>query len=80
MSSFNVHKSHVLDSALPIEQRYTHFRSCLNKVANLKGCTRYALVESIASKTGVNVERGGSEAELLLVLELLLEIRSELLM
>lgn len=74
-----MHKSHVLDSALPIEQRFSNLRSCLNKVANLKGCTRQALVESINSKTSINVERGGSEAELLLVLELLLVIRSELL-
>ena len=79
MSSFNVHKSHVLDVGLPIKQRFSHLRSCLNKVANLKGCTRASLVENIISETGINVEHGGSESELLLVLELLLKIRSEFL-
>lgn len=79
MSSFNVHKSHVLDSSLPIKNRFSHLRSCLNKVANLEGCARVVLVDRILSETGVNVEQGDSEAELLLVLDLLLKIRSKLL-
>ena len=79
MSSFNIHKAQVLDSSLPISDRFSHLRSCLNKVANLEGCTRAALVERIFAETGINVERGGSESELLLIFQRLLIIRSELL-
>lgn len=79
MSSFNVHKNQVLDSSMPIINRFSHLRSCLNKVANLEGCTRAVLVERILYETGINVERGGTEAELLRAFELLLRTRSELM-
>jgi hypothetical protein len=77
MSSFNVHKSHVLDSSLPIENRFSHLRSCLNKVANLLGCSRAILVERINSSISVNVEKGKSEADLLNAFEFLLKLRDE---
>lgn len=77
MSSFNVHKSYVLDSSLPIENRFSHLRSCLNKVANLLGCSRATLVERINSSIGVNVEKGNSEVDLLNALELLLKLRDD---
>jgi biotin operon repressor len=77
MSSFNVHKSHVLDSSLPIENRFSHLRSCLNKVANLLGCSRATLVEKINSSIGVNVEKGNSEVDLLNAFEFLLKLRDE---
>ena len=77
MSSFNVHKAHVLDSSLPIENRFSHLRSCMNKLANLLGCSRVILVERISSSTGVNVENGSSEVELLKAFEFLLNLRAE---
>ena len=77
MSSFNVHKSHVLDSGLPIENRFSHLRSCLNKIANLIGCSRAILVERISSSIDVSVENGNSEEELLKAFEFLLNVRAE---
>jgi hypothetical protein len=77
MSSFNVHKAHVLNSSLPINNRFSHLRSCLNKVANLLGCSRAALVEKISFATGVNVEQGVTEVDLLTAFNYLLHLRTE---
>lgn len=77
MSSFNVHKSHILDSSLPIGNRFSHLRSCVNKVANLLDCTRAELIELINNSTYIDVENGKNEAELLKAFDFLLQIRDE---
>lgn len=77
MSSFNVHKSHISDSSLPIENRFSHLRSCVNKVANLLDCTRSELIELINNSTDIDVENGKTEAELLKAFDFLLQIRDE---
>lgn len=76
MSSFNVHRTHVLNNDEPIEHRYSHLRSCLNKVANLLLCTRSQLINQVISETGINVEDSRNPEELIIAFNYLLNLRS----
>jgi len=76
MSSFNTHKRKVEDISQPIEHRYSHARSCLNKVANLMGLTRAELVDQIELKSGINLESSKSESDLEIGFKCLILLRA----
>ena len=65
MSSFNVHKRHVFDKEKPINHRFSHLRSCLNKIANSKQITRANFIEKIKAEIGVDVNENSNEVNLL---------------
>ncbi len=77
MSSFNTHKKHVLDKNEILSHRYSHLRSCLNKISNNLSCSRQELVVSIKQETGVNVEETSNEKDLLKAFEFMLQLRDE---
>ncbi len=77
MSSFNVHKHEVLNNDKPIDQRFSHLRSCANKVANLLNCTRNQLVKDIIYEVSVNIEESRDIGELIIALNYLLLVRSK---
>lgn len=56
MSSWNVHKRHVLDSNLPLPHRFSHLRSLVNKMQHHLECGRAEVVRHLHDATGVNVE------------------------
>lgn len=77
MSSFNTHKRHVLDKNEPLNHRYSHLRSCVNKIANLLSCSRQELIGCIKRETGINVEETSTEENLLKAFNFMLQIRIE---
>ena len=75
MSSFNVHRKEVLDSSNDITHRYSHARSCLNKVANFTGLTRSELILKAEKVTGVNLDINTDEEQLLKGFQYLVTLR-----
>lgn len=71
LSSFNTHKRFVLNAEEPLNFRYSHLRSCVNKVANLLRLRRQEVIEMIRDGTGVDVDHNASEQELLIALDFL---------
>lgn len=67
MSSWNVHKRHVLDSNLPLSHRFSHLRSLVNIMQHHFQCDRAEVVRRLKDATGVHVEgvagRRGRTAE-----------------
>ena len=74
--SYNWHQKRVLDSALPLSHRYSHLRSCALSVASLLKRRRSAIISEVRERTGINIEGGGDEAQLLHALGCLNEIRA----
>ena len=75
MSSFNSHGKNVIDDALLLNYRWSHLRSCVNKVSNLCGVSRDDILSIIKSNTTINCEDSGSEAELLIAWQFLCKYR-----
>ena len=79
MSSFNTHARNVLNKDLAIKNRWSHFRSCMNKVSNLANLNRIKIVELIKQDTSIDCERSGSEEELIIAWKYLTEYREKLI-
>ena len=79
MSSFNTHGKHVIDESLLLSHRWSHLRSCINKVSNLYGVSRSDIVNTIEAKTSVNCENSGSQTELLNAWQFLCSYRDSML-
>ena len=58
-----------LDSSRPLDQRASHARSCANHVAARLGMSREQVIALVADQTGVNLDRPGSEQDLVRALE-----------
>ena len=74
--SFNSHRRKLLDESEPLEHRASHARSCALHVANKLGLKREAVIELVADKTGVNLNKPDSASQLLVALEAMEEIRA----
>lgn len=79
MSSFNTHAKSVLDDGLAIKIRWSHLRSCMNKVSNLANLNRVEIVELIKENTDIDCERNESEEDLIVAWEYLITYREKLI-
>ncbi len=73
--SFNSHRRKLLDESEPLEHRASHARSCALHVAKKLGLEREAVIELVASQTGVNLLNLESPNHLIVALEALERIR-----
>lgn len=76
LSSFNTHKRYVLNPDKPLPFRFSHLRSCLNKVANLLDLKREDVIGMIEAQVAVNVNINTSEEALLTAFGVLERLRN----
>ena len=69
--SFSYHRRKLLDESEPLAHRASHARSCAIHVANKLGLKREDVIELVAQKSGVNLNRPETVAQLLLAFETL---------
>jgi len=75
MSSFNVHRNKLLVKNEPINHRFSHLQSCLNKVANLIGCSRADLIQELITEINIDVNSSDQAKDLECAFEYLLKVR-----
>lgn len=73
--SFNSHRRKLFDESEPLERRTSHARSCALHIANKLGVERETVIELVAQKSGVNLHKPESAAQLLAAFEALEDIR-----
>lgn len=79
MSSFNTHARNVWDKDLAIKNRWSHFRSCMNKVSNLANLNRVEILDLIKQNTNIDCEKNESEEDLVVVWQYLIAYREKLI-
>lgn len=67
--SFNSHKRKLLDESEQFSYRASRARSCALLVARKMGLTRDAVIDLVASRTGIDLYAPQSVSELLIALE-----------
>lgn len=77
MSSFNTHLRKSLDPSNELSHRWSHFRSCVNKVANLLEVERNDLLDQIEEDLNINAEQAISKKDLHSCIEYLVKLRKE---
>jgi hypothetical protein len=76
---YSWHQKRALDSTLPLSHRYSHLRSCALSVSRLLGENRSTIIAAVLNQTGIDIEQGGDENQLVRALEWLTEMRSSVL-
>lgn len=74
--SYNSNRRALLDTSLPLEHRASHARSCALHVANKLGVKREDVMERVAQKTGVDLNKPANPEALLAAFEALESMRS----